>query len=253
MHSYPTNCNTVVLEKKNFKPEDIQTAKSVRDSVRYISKEDYKCVSQGHDKDYLSVICKTYLYHLKYENFNPARYPYCSMIPYQQNQFKEFLDQFYQEMEHDKISAMIENIELREWQSKALMALMMQDDRRVLWIYDEQGGKGKTTLAKYLAVNHEALILHNGSTPDIAMTYNKEKYVILDYTRTEEKINYKAIEHLKNGIIFASKYASSMKFFTPPKIICLSNNLPDINGLSKDRWHILEFNAEGQLRRFNVV
>lgn len=230
-----------ILKDFHLKPGDIQVAKSVKDCVRYISKEDYLCVSTGHDKDYLSVICKAYLYSLKYSTFNPCKYPYCALIPCQQKQFKEYLDQFYAEQHHDELQKLTENIELREWQKKVEMGLLMQNDRKVLWIYDEQGGRGKSTLAKYIMANYDAIILHSGSTADISMAYGQQKYVIFDYTRTTEKVNYEAIENLKNGVLFSSKYQSKMKFFQPPKILCLSNNLPDLHGLSKDRWHILHF------------
>lgn len=233
-----------LMDDYRIVPADVQVAKSVKDSVRYISKEDYKCMSSGHDKDYLSVICKAYLYSLKQKKFRPTEYPYCQMVPWQKKEFKEFLEQFYHEQEYDNIIEEMDNIELKFWQKKALHYLINQGSRKVLWIYDEIGGIGKTTLAKYLAVNHDAVILHNGSTPDLAMAYNRQPYVVFDYTRTEEKINYKALEHLKNGIIFSSKYISTMKFFTAPKILCLSNKPPDISGLSEDRWHILEFVRE---------
>lgn len=242
----------ILSEQYKIIPQDIQVAKNVKDCVRYISKEDYRCISQGHDKDHLSVLCRAYLYSLKYEKFVPTRYPYCHLHNTQKKEFREFVDQFYQEQEIDNMPELMKDLELREWQQEVVMALMMQNDRHILWLYDEEGGRGKTTLAKYLTKEYQALILHNGSTPDVAMAYNKEKYVIFDYTRTEERINYKAIEHLKNGIIFSSKYQSKMKFFPPPKILCLSNNLPDITGLSKDRWHILEFDPQGRLRRYHL-
>lgn len=242
----------ILKEEYRLIPNDIQTAKSVKDSVSYISKEDYRCVSKGHDKDYLSIICKAYLYASKYDTFKHSSYPYCKLGRAQQAQFKEYLTEFMTDNEFDYINAQMDQLELRPWQEKAVKILLNQKDRKVLWLYDEIGGHGKTTLAKYLSIRHGALILNNGATADIALTYNKEKIVIFDYTRTEEKINYKAIEHLKNGIMFSPKYNSHMKFFPPPKVLCLSNNLPDLMGLSKDRWHILEFNSEAKLRRYNL-
>lgn len=245
--------NLKKILKEDYKLQaDVGAVRNVRSSVEYISKQDYKCVSQGHPKDYLSVLCKAYLYSLKYSKFKPTDYPYCAMGPWQKRDFKEYLNEFYEEQEIDRLNELMADITLREWQQKAVMAFMMQNDRHVLWIYDQDGGKGKTTLAKYLVVNHQAVILHNGSTADIALTYDKQKYVVFDYTRTEEKINYRAIEHLKNGLIFSSKYQSSMKSFPSPKVMCLANDLPDVNGLSKDRWHILEFDAQGRLRRHHV-
>lgn len=241
-------------ELNNYKivPNDIQVAKSVKDSVRYISKEDYKCVSEGHDKDFLSVICRAYLYSLKYKKFLPTGYPYCALAPAQKKEFKEFLEQFYLEQELDNLTISIDRKDLYPWQQQIIEKLDEQCERKVIWIQDDIGGRGKTHLAKYLATKRDAMICHNASTRDVALAYQKQELVIFDYTRTEESINYSAIEHLKNGIIFSSKYQSAMKFFTPPKILCLSNNLPDLKGLSKDRWDIYTFNEDGELNQHNV-
>lgn len=240
------------LATHRVNPNDIQVAKSVKDSVRYISKEDYKCVSEGHDKDFLSVICRAYLYSLKYKKFLPTGYPYCALTPAQKKEFKEFLEQFYLEQELDNLTINIEKNDLYQWQKDVIQKLDAQNDRKILWLHDEEGGRGKTHLAKFLATKRDAMICHNASTKDVALAYQKQELVIFDYTRTEETINYSAIEHLKNGIIFSSKYQSAMKFFNPPKILCLSNNLPDLKGLSKDRWEIYSFTEEGELTQHDV-
>lgn len=152
----------------------------------------------------------------------------------------------------DKLIISLEEKDLYDWQKFIVTKLKEQDDRKVIWIHDEQGGRGKTHLAKYLATKEDTMICHNASTRDVALAYQKQTYVVFDYTRTEDSINYSAIEHLKNGIIFSSKYQSAMKFFTPPKILCLSNSLPDLTGLSMDRWDIYTFNADGDLTEHNV-
>lgn len=242
----------ILKEEYSIPPNDIQVAKSVKDSMRYISKEDFKCFSRGHDKDYLSIVCKAYLYSKKHAKFNSTRYPYCGMIPWQQKQFKEYLDVFQHEEKEENYQRLMEDITLRPWQKKAELTLLMQDDRKVLWIYDEIGGRGKTTLAKYLFAKYDAIILENGKTSDIAYLYNSEKYVIFDYTRSDKNINYHVIENLKNGYMFAPKYQSALKYFTPAKLICLSNNLPDITKLSMDRWHILTFDNDNNLKRHKI-
>ena len=48
--------------------------------------------------------------------------------------------------------------ELYDWQKDAINKLNEQNDRQILWIVDEEGGKGKTTLCKYLIFNNDALI-----------------------------------------------------------------------------------------------
>ncbi|XP_062584602.1 ankyrin repeat domain-containing protein 49-like [Saccostrea cucullata] len=64
-------------------------------------------------------------------------YPYCSMSRPQQVQFREFFDRFVQmEKEEDLHREMIE-MELRQWQKQCMEELEKQDDRKILWIYDD--------------------------------------------------------------------------------------------------------------------
>lgn len=72
--------------------------------------ENYKCVSTGHDKDYLSIICKAYLYSWKHADFNPSRYPFCGTIPWQQKQFWKFFQEFQKEEEEEMFLDQIENL-----------------------------------------------------------------------------------------------------------------------------------------------
>lgn len=46
--------------------------------------------------------------------------------------------------------------ELRPWQATAIQKLEAQPDRKVLFVVDEEGGKGKSELTKYLMANKEA-------------------------------------------------------------------------------------------------
>lgn len=133
-----------------------------------------------------------------------------------------------------------QKLELRPWQSEALKVLEEQDDRQVLWVVDPVGNNGKTTLAKYLTAVNDAFYVQNGKCTDIAYAYNYEEYVVFDFTRSqEEHINYSVIESFKNGLIFSPKYNSNMKLFRPCKVIVMSNFMPDLSKLSKDRWNIM--------------
>jgi len=49
------------------------------------------------------------------------------------------------------------NLELlRDWQNGALQKLLGQQDRKVLFVVDEEGGKGKSALAKHLLTNYKS-------------------------------------------------------------------------------------------------
>lgn len=128
---------------------------------------------------------------------------------------------------------------LRTWQNSAWIHLKNQNDRQVLWIVDEKGGKGKTYFAKWLEVVHGAFYIQNGKSQDIAKAYTGQKIVAIDFTRDyREYINYSVIESFKNGRIFSSKYDSHMKKMKFCQVICFSNFQPELEKLSEDRWNI---------------
>lgn len=143
--------------------------------------------------------------------------------------------------ERQALKDKLAEVEMHEWQKDALDHLYNQDDRKVTWVVDFEGGKGKTWLAKWLIAHKEAFYMQGGKMADIAHAYKGEEYVVCDYTRDKEDIvQYSAIESLKNGIIFSPKYDSRTKVRGEgAKIICFSNWEPDTSKLSKDRWDII--------------
>ena len=52
---------------------------------------------------------------------------------------------------------------------------------------------------------------------------------------------YELIEQVKNGRTLAGKFDSKeLKFHTPNIIVVFSNEMPDVDQLSKDRWKIFQ-------------
>lgn len=136
--------------------------------------------------------------------------------------------------------------ELNKVQTKIMEHIATQNERQVTWVYDEEGGCGKTWLSKYLIANCDAIRFTNGKTKDISYAYNNNPIVVFDFARScEDRINYQIIEDLKNGILFSTKYESKQKIFAPPKIVIMANFHPNKSALSKDRWDIINISAEG--------
>ena len=130
-------------------------------------------------------------------------------------------------------------VSFRDWQKTVLKSLDNQTDRKVDWVVDPTGNKGKTWLAKYLLTQRDAFYVQGGKTQDIAYAYDYQKIVVFDFTRSQQEfVNYSVIESFKNGLIFSPKYESITKKFAPCKVICLSNWSPDLDKLSLDRWQI---------------
>ena len=139
--------------------------------------------------------------------------------------------------------------ELKKWQSDLVDIIKKEpDDRLIYWVLDKVGGKGKSVFCKYLWKHHSTILL-SGKGND--MKYGIVKYqektgvypelIIIDVPRSNlEFLNYTAIEEIKNGLFFSSKYESDMVCMNSPHIIIFANEYPKINNLSLDRWRISE-------------
>lgn len=136
--------------------------------------------------------------------------------------------------------------ELRPWQNEIVSECESDpDDRTINWIWSEAGGEGKTALAKLLVVKYGAILV-GGKSSDAkyaiseALKRGKEiNIVIFLFPRSaEEYVSYDAIESIKDGIFFSSKYESASSVFNPPHVFIFCNFRPDYKKLSADRWKV---------------
>lgn len=138
----------------------------------------------------------------------------------------------------------LEGKELYAFQSEVLEIVSQKpDDRTVYWFYDTEGCKGKTTLAKHICMNHNALYVQGKATDikygvmEMIAKRGEIDIVIMGLPRSYEQfVSYDAIESVKDGIFYSSKYESGMCMFNAPHVIVLANFPPDESKLSKDRW-----------------
>ena len=140
----------------------------------------------------------------------------------------------------DHTSVWIKTIEtLRPWQQEIVDLVKNEctDERHIYWYWEKTGNIGKSALCKYLYVKHGACMMDGGKR-DIAFSLpNQPRICIMDLERTvEERVNYTAIEAVKNGAIFSAKYESRMRLFNSPHILVFANFPPDLSKMSKDRW-----------------
>lgn len=138
--------------------------------------------------------------------------------------------------------------QLYDWQKDIVeMVKKPADDRSIYWYWETKGGIGKTQFCKYLCVKYNAVVL-SGKSSDAK--YGIVKYeelnglypdiIIFDIPRTmNDFISYEALESIKNGLFFCGKYESAQVVMNPPHILCFSNEEPDVEKMSADRWHIL--------------
>jgi len=121
-------------------------------------------------------------------------------------------------------------------------------DRTVHWYFEDQGNWGKTFTTIFMIDTMGAVML-SGANKDCLFGFTEyiKKYgvtppiVIFDVPRVNQgSVSYQALEALKNGCIFNSKYESAMVRFNAPWVIVFSNQAPDKTKLSDDRWKIRE-------------
>lgn len=142
---------------------------------------------------------------------------------------------------------------LRYWQAQLLTLIERKrtftdgrpDDRTVIWIYDTAGGTGKTWFARFLAQLRPLTTkwLHNGPTKDmiksVADSVRTVTTVMFDLSRCNmEKINWDAIERIKNGMIMSTKYHVETHIIDSPAVVCFANYPPELDRLSADRWAV---------------
>lgn len=125
-------------------------------------------------------------------------------------------------------------------------------NRIINWYWENEGNWGKTYLVKYLIDNCGAIMLSGGSKDAVngIFSYIKEtetvpNIIIFDIPRCNEgHVSYNAIEQIKNGCIFNSKYETGMLRFDTPHIIVFANEEPEYTKLSRDRWNVVELGVE---------
>lgn len=119
--------------------------------------------------------------------------------------------------------------------------------RKVIWYYDEVGGRGKSNFARRYQskTNTPGLdrtggyIVNGGKYADVYYAYKGQRVVFFDWSRDhQEAFPYSVVENFKNGYFLSTKYESREFRFRPPHVVVFANWLPDQSKLSADRWDI---------------
>lgn len=136
----------------------------------------------------------------------------------------------------------LDTTNLYEWQKVVIDKLLnVTDDRKILWIYDPEGGKGKSELYSYL-VEQGAFPMAMGKYADMAYTVPQKGCNIFMFNLARQQevyVQYNFLEDLKDGSIHSTKYVPVYKRFKRPHVVVFANCLPDEQKMSKDRFEIL--------------
>lgn len=159
-------------------------------------------------------------------------------------------------IKEDKELNVLTKEQLYEWQKNIINIIEQKpDDRTINWIFEGQGNKGKSALCKYICFNHNAICV-GGKATDIKygiLKFKEEfdyypRIVIIDLPRSYDNnfLNYHAIEEIKNGLFFSTKYECKQVIMNSPHILIFSNKKPETEKLSEDRWNIINIEEKNE-------
>lgn len=138
-----------------------------------------------------------------------------------------------------------QNIRLPLW-GRGLVNLITNrirsPDREIIWIWSEIGDVYKTFMAKYFMIYHDALLVDNGKSADLAFIWTGQPIIWFDLacSGNEDAVNFHAIEKFKNGIVMSPKYQSMIKIYDAPWIICTANFTMPRGKVKNDRPLIMK-------------
>ena len=158
------------------------------------------------------------------------------------------------------------NVELKPWQESLLEYVQQPCDREIFWVVGQEGNEGKNWFQKYVkswlgarrVVTGIDIKANNASifqalrkcpiaTADIFL-FNIGKSM-----KQFDKINYDALEQMKDGEPFASRYNSQLlKIRVPNVVMVFSNSPPNISQLAKVRFEVFHI-INDQLQKRNMV
>lgn len=139
------------------------------------------------------------------------------------------------------------NVNWKPWQMNVLDILKSKPNNRTIHVFvDPIGNVGKSYLCKYIAITFHDVIICDGKKDNI---FNQVKttmdscivprIILLDVPRSNRDfINYGVIEQLKNGLIYSGKYEGGKCIFPIPHVLIFTNEIVDLNKMSRDRWII---------------
>lgn len=141
---------------------------------------------------------------------------------------------------------------LQPWQQRVWDSADVFDTRSINLIYDPLGGNGKSTIASVMDLHKRGIDLPPmndaekliQSVADILMARRQRepKVVFIDLPRAMDKRRlgglYTAIEQIKKGKVYDTRYQYKEWWFDSPQIWVFSNIEPDLSMLSADRWKV---------------
>lgn len=135
----------------------------------------------------------------------------------------------------------------RGWQASLKERLeAAPDDRKIFFIVDPEGGRGKSWFVRWFLDCHptETQLFRPAKVTDLAHAIKTHtRWFLFDVPRNGMQfLQYQVLEQLKDRVIFSPKYNSTTKFLTSvPHVVVFCNEQPDQNAMTNDRYHFINF------------
>ena len=166
----------------------------------------------------------------------------------EQNIDANILRREYREAMKTKLPTPQVEVILRPWQER-LVEVMKPSEREIIWIVDPAGNEGKSWFQKYLKDIHGLRVFDANirrSSKCILHILSKEIVSLIDIflfnvprSFNMDEFPYEMLEELKDGKAESIKYNSiKLQVNTPNTVLVFSNENPDKERMSKDRWII---------------
>ena len=124
------------------------------------------------------------------------------------------------------------------------------DTQKILFMVDEKGNSGKTTLVKNtqcLFPGKKVFIAPPQDYDTLVSLFPDDEVdiVILDWSHNKKfDIPYAFLENLKDGSMVQMKHEVIKKDFPTPHVVVFMEHTPDSDALSKDRYVIEEIELD---------
>lgn len=160
----------------------------------------------------------------------------------------------YQKVIKTKVGESKVDLILKPWQEK-LLELMKPSEREILWIVGPEGNEGKTWFQKHLKDIYGSRVFktHIKKSPEGILHVLSKEFVplielfLFNVPRSfdMDAFPYDLLEELKDGEAESTKYDSSkLELNTPNTVMVFSNEKPNKEQMSKDRWTIYLIGGE---------
>lgn len=146
---------------------------------------------------------------------------------------------------------------MQEWMKKEAM---IYKDRIIDILIDKEGKKGKSTLvslAAYEGWGRKIPMTSGMNTKDImqlVMQMPKSRAYFIDFPKVTDKKKlqayFEAIEIIKDGYAFDTRYEFEEEWFEVPRIFVFMNKKPDLSMLSADRWKLWMIDEDGDVVKY---